>query len=522
MKQDAPGVIKRAGRFQVILIFEGIIVGAVAGTLVLLYRLALEYADTWMRYVLGYVKGNVAMMAGWFFMLAVMALLVGMLVKYEPMISGSGIPQVEGELAGKLQAPWHKVIFAKFTGGFLCMLGGLALGREGPSIQIGAMAGKGVSQKLDRGKTEESFLITCGASAGLAAAFHAPLAGVMFSLEEIHKNFSVSLLVSVMTASVTADCLCSLLLGGDSVFGFKISGHIPLRYYWTIVVLGVLLGFTGAFYNWFMLKVQDLFQRIKSIDVTLKILIPFLIAGVIGFTYPQVLGSGHDLVESLTAAGISVWSMALILLLRFAFSAICFGSGAPGGIFFPLLVIGAYIGGIYAVLCSQVTGLDVSYAANIVTLSMAGYFAAIVRAPLTGIILIFEMTGSLDQMLSLSIVSITAYITATLIKSKPIYESLLERLLCRRCESIYDGEEIKGEKILMADVVQHGSLVEGKTVGEIRWPEKCLLVAVKRGSEEIIPRGSTKLYSGDIIITMADNKNEASIKESMQKICSSS
>ena len=116
------------------------------------------------------------------------------------------------------------------------MLGGLALGREGPSIQLGAMAGKGVSRKLDRGKTEEHFLITCGASAGLAAAFHAPLAGVMFSLEEIHKNFSVSVLTSVMTASLTADILSTLFLGTDSVFRFEIVDSIPIRYYWMIVL----------------------------------------------------------------------------------------------------------------------------------------------------------------------------------------------------------------------------------------------------------------------------------------------
>ena len=182
MKQNAPGVIRRAERFQVILIGEGIIVGIVSGLAVLLYRLALEYADTWLRYILEYVKGNTVLTAGWFAALLIMAAAVSMLVKYEPMISGSGIPQVEGEIAGKIETKWYRVLLSKFAGGFLCMLGGLALGREGPSIQIGAMAGKGVSRRLDRGKTEEKFLITCGASAGLAAAFHAPLAGVMFSL----------------------------------------------------------------------------------------------------------------------------------------------------------------------------------------------------------------------------------------------------------------------------------------------------------------------------------------------------
>ena len=108
--------------------------------------------------------------------------------KKGPFISGSGIPQVEGEMAGKLNQVWWRVLPANFWR-FLSLFAGLSLGREGPSIQIGAMSGKAVSSLLGRGKTEEKYLITCGASAGLAAAFHAPLAGVMFSLEEIHKNF---------------------------------------------------------------------------------------------------------------------------------------------------------------------------------------------------------------------------------------------------------------------------------------------------------------------------------------------
>lgn len=521
LKQDAPGVIKRAERFQVILIGEGIIVGVVSGLAVLLYRLALEYADTWLGYIFEYVKGNALLTAGWFAALLAMAVTVAVLVKYEPMISGSGIPQVEGEIAGKIETKWYRVLLSKFAGGFLCMLGGLALGREGPSIQIGAMAGKGVSKRLDRGKTEEKFLITCGASAGLAAAFHAPLAGVMFSLEEIHKNFSVSLLVSVMTASVTSDCLCSLILGSDSVFRFEIAGAIPIQHYWMIIILGIILGFAGAFYNWFTLKVQELLRKVKCAGGTVKIAIPFLIAGVIGFIYPQVLGSGHDLVESLAGAGMSLGSIAVIFALRFVFSSICFGSGAPGGIFFPLLVLGAYIGGAYAVLCSEFAGLEEIYAGNIITLAMAGYFAAIVRAPLTGIILIFEMTGSLNQMLSLSLISITAYITATLLKSKPIYESLLERLLSNRNESIYDGEDVKGEKVLMNHAVQQGSEPEGKTIGEIAWPRRCLLVAVQRGSEELIPKGSTKLYAGDIIVTMTDDRDAAVTREKMNEICRS-
>ena len=188
MKKNISYTIKRANRLPVILIGEGLLVGAAGGLVVLLYRLALTFAGDALDRVLTLIEGDPLRTAGWFAVLVLLALIVGKLVKWEPMISGSGIPQVEGEIQGKLTEKWKRVLPAKFLGGFLCLLGGLSLGREGPSIQLGAMTGQGVSRLLDRGKTEEKYLMTCGASAGLAAAFHAPLAGMMFALEEIHNG----------------------------------------------------------------------------------------------------------------------------------------------------------------------------------------------------------------------------------------------------------------------------------------------------------------------------------------------
>lgn len=519
MKKDISGTIKRADRFKVILIGEGILVGAAAGLLVILYRVALEYAAEWLNVILEYAARSAVYMVGWFLALMLMALLVGRLVAYEPMISGSGIPQLEGEVVGKLEQNWRRVIAGKFAGGFLCMLGGLALGREGPSIQLGAMMGKGISKGLDRGKTEERFLITCGASAGLAAAFNAPLAGVMFSLEEIHKNFSVSVLTSVMTASLTADFLSTLILGTDSVFEFDIVSALPTRYYWMIVILGILLGVLGAFYNWFTLKVQELYNKPKGLNGTVKLMLPFLCAGALGFTAPELLGNGHSLIEHVTGADVSLTALIFLLIGRFVFSAVSFGSGAPGGIFFPLLVLGGLIGGAFASVGVEYFGMDSVYINNFVLLAMAGYFAAIVRAPLTAIILIFEMTGSLSQMLSLSIVSVVAYIVATLLKSKPIYESLLERLLEKQGGSVREDGEAAGQKVLTNFVVKHGSETDGSLIRDISWPDNCLLVAIQRGTEEIIPKGRTRLLAGDIIVTMMDERDSAAIREKLEKLC---
>lgn len=516
MKGDTAGTIRRAERFQVILIGEGLLVGGIAGLVVLLYRMLLGSAGEWLNRILAYAKESPIRMAGWFLILMFFAWLVSKLVTFEPMISGSGIPQLEGEMTGKLEQKWWRVLPAKFFGGFLCLLGGLALGREGPSIQLGAMVGKSVSNGLDRGKTEEKFLLTCGASAGLSAAFHAPLAGVMFSLEEVHKNFSVSVLVSVMTASLTADFISSTVIGTESVFQFDIVKVLPPEYYGMIVGLGAVLGILGAFYNWFTLKVQELYNKASFLNTTTKLMIPFFCAGILGFTVPELLGSGHALLEYLTAEDVMLGTVIFILAGRFVFSAVSFGSGAPGGIFFPLLVLGGFIGGAFASIGVQYFGLEMIYINNFVVLAMAGYFSAIVRAPLTGIILIFEMTGSLSQMLSLGVVSIAAYVVATLLKSKPIYESLLERLLEKQGQK---AEESHGQKVLTSFTVQEGSKLADALISEITWPENCLLVAIQRGSEELIPRGKTRLSTGDVIVTMTDERDMSHVHDKMEILC---
>ena len=519
MRKNTSQTIRRAQRLPVILIGEGLLVGAAAGIVVMLYRIALTYAGQWMNAALDWMRGDMLRTALWFAALLVMALIVSRLVKWEPMISGSGIPQVEGEILGKLTQKWKKVLPAKFCGGFLCLLGGLSLGREGPSIQLGAMSGQGISRLLDRGKTEERHLMTCGASAGLAAAFHAPLAGMMFALEEIHKGFSVSILVSVMTSSVTADYICSHIMGLDPVFQFRLEHVLPQNYYWMLLVLGVILGVLGALYNKVMLLAQDLYRKPKFLNETGRLIIAFMAAGVMGILMPSVLGSGGDLIVDLTGGELLLGAAALTFVVKFLFSAVSFGSGAPGGIFFPLLVLGALIGGIFAMACVELFGLDPVYINNFVLLAMAGYFTAIVRAPITGIILLFEMSGTVSQMLSLAVVSIAAYITATLLKSEPIYESLLERILQGQGGAEKKGAFSGGQKVLSEFVIMGGSALEGRKVMEIDWPKNCLLVAVEREGKEMIPRGKTQLQAGDRLTVMTDERDAGYIHDKMENLC---
>lgn len=477
-----------------------------------LFRVSLEQADAFRQSIGIFLSAHPWVVSLWMLALLGIAALVTLLLRVEPFISGSGIPQVEGEMQGGLSQTWWRVLLAKFIGGTLTIGAGLSLGREGPSIQMGAMAGKGVSRLSHRDKTEEKMLMTCGASAGLAAAFNAPFAGVLFSLEELHKNFSTDVLLSAMSASITADFISRYVFGLKPVFDFSAAQMMPLQNYWMVLILGILLGLVGTLYNFCVAKSQDLYSKIGSQFI--RTAIPFLLAGACLLVYPLVLGGGHNLIE-LVSQDMAIQSLLLLFCLKFLFSMISFGSGVPGGIFLPLLVLGAISGSTF----SEVLGLCgiENPLQNFVILGMAGLFAAIVRAPITGIILISEMTGNFSHLLTLSLVSLTAYAVADLLHAKPVYDMLLERLMKKQGAT----PPPSGEKLLIESPVCFGAPVCGKTIQEIPWPSGALVVSVKRHDQELVPHGDTILEAGDILVLLCNESESQPVHTALEKQCKS-
>jgi len=502
--------------FRLKLVFEGIAIGALSGGIIILYRISLEKADV--------IRDNIFFLLHktskwWIFVLFLSILLIsyllGVIVKKEPMISGSGIPQVKGQLSNQFKINWIRVIIGKFFGGILAIGAGLSLGREGPSIQLGASVGQGMGYTLGRQKLENKYLITCGASAGLAAAFNAPLAGVIFALEEMHKNFSPIVLSSAMAASLTADFISQQYFGHKPIFTFHALPALPLNHFPHIIVLGVIMGILGVFFNKALIKTLDFYKKLPILQ-EMKPALPLILAGILGFVLPQVLGGGHNLVNSLSTNNIPLTMLIVLVIVKFIFTMLSYGSGVPGGIFLPLLVIGALTGNIYGNITNHYFNVDPQYINNFVVLAMAGYFSAIIKAPITGSILITEMTGSFTHLLTLSTVSIVAYIVTDLMNSHPIYDTLLERLLTNKESSQYAGN--KHTKVILETVVCLGSQIEHQRIKDIQWPKDCLLVGIVRGEKEIIPKGNTIIEVGDYLIALTNENKEVQAREILQSL----
>ena len=504
-------VIKRFGDFRYKLVAEGVLVGIVVGLVVVFFRLALEFLESFLSKAVEFAGSNPWFIPVWFAVLTVAAGVTTLLLKWEPMISGSGIPQLDGEIQGYFQQKWWRVLIAKIAGGIITIGCGLSLGREGPSIQLGAMVGKGFSRIAKRMRTEEKFLITCGASAGLSAAFNAPIAGALFALEEVHKNFSVEVLLSSMAASVTSDFISRNVFGLRPVFDFSSAVAIPLSHIWIVVLVGLACGLLGIVYNRSIAAVQTLYEKIPSLFI--RIWIPFLLAGMIFVFFPIVLGGGNSLVMQI-AEGFPLKLLILILVVKFFFSLISFGSGAPGGIFLPMLVLGSLCGAVLHGVFAQF-GMDLNLQAMLI-LSMAGAFSAIVRAPVTGILLITEMTGNFSHLMFIALTSLIAFTIADLFHTQPIYEQLLRRMMLKFGKL---RPNKSGEKVLLEATVCHGAPICNKPVNNVNMPEHCLIISVKRGEEEIVPQGDTILLSGDILVILCDEYDSAGVSYALEKQC---
>ena len=437
-ENNVPGAFRALGNLKYRIILEGIVVGLLVGIVISAFRYALSQMDVLRNVMLGlavpeegsFLTGLEGHIWTGLIILGIFAVLVSYFVYKEPYISGSGIPQVKGELIGRIHTDWLRILLLKFFGGIMAIGSGLALGREGPSIQLGGMVGKGVSRLSGRLKSEERLLISAGSGAGLAAAFGAPLAGVVFVIEELRKDFDPKVLLSTMAASITSEYVASFVFGLDPVFAVFAFSKPTLTDYWMILILGLLLGALGVLYNKAIAVSQDLQSKIRP--RWLKAVFAVLAIGIVYTICPECLGSGHHLVEE-TGYGLHMaGTLALFLIVRFFFSVYSFGTGAPGGIFLPLLVLGALAGGLFTTVVSPLAGLPTGNEAFYVILGMAGLFAAIVRAPLTGIILISEMTGTLSGLLPLSLVALVSFLTAEALGGQPVYDQLLDRILNKK------------------------------------------------------------------------------------------
>lgn len=501
--------------FRLRLFIEGIFVGIFGGLCISLFRFLLGEAEALRIYaynaflIPAVAKENFIPLCLWAAALVVTGFLLYRMCLYAPMAGGSGIPQVKGVILGLYKMKWFRILWVKIIAGALGIGAGLSLGREGPSIQIGAVAGQGISRFLGRTRMEERYLITSGASAGLAAAFNAPLAGMMFALEELHRNFSGAVLLPTMTSAITATIVTHFFFGRSTSFHFLNLVPMPAEHLGLVVLIAISAGFAGIVFNYGLLHTDSFYNLPFFKNQYVKILFALFSACLLGFFLPQVLGGGNTLVDQLAAGRFTSLSFLVLLLIgKYVFTLISYGCGVPGGFFLPLLVVGALLGSVEAHVLVSLELINEVYTPNIIIIGMVSLFAASVRSPITGTLLILEMTGDFGHLMALALGSAVAYITAELLKGEPIYDALLKKSLSARPDKACEEE-----RNIVEVPIGSGSLLEGKKIRDVPRMKQTIIIDLKRHGESVIPDPDIRLQAEDFLYILTASKNAAALKQ---------
>jgi chloride channel protein, CIC family len=423
---DGPGLLPLA-------VLSGV-AGAGAGLICGLFRVALEEADR-LRTSLPVLWQDRPLLGSSLLVLAAAAagaLSAWLVRRFSDDAAGSGIPHVEAIIGGELPPARFILLPVKFAGGLMAIGAGFALGREGPCVQMGATLAHHLGKAFGRNSADCRSLLAAGAGAGLAAAFNAPLAGSAFVLEELVRKFETSNAIAALGASGSAIVVTRLFTGPAPDFIVTSIPYPALDDNLLCIALGVVAGVLGVAYNRVLLGALALADHLARWPVEIRAAIVGAAVGALAWFAPGLAGGG-DVLTQRTLEGMEPLALLpFIFMLRLVLGAASYAAGTPGGLFAPLLVLGAQMGSFFGGLFDPGSTDPASHAIAFAVVGMAALFTAVVRAPLTGMILVTETTANTTLLLPMVAACFSAMAVATMLREALIYDKLKERLLVAR------------------------------------------------------------------------------------------
>lgn len=517
------------------LVALSIITGLFAGVVVTFYNILMSLGEDVSASLYALLRENPAYIPLLFLGLCAGAVVIGTLVKFVPMIRGSGIPQIEGAARGIVRFKWYVTMCSMFAASLACVFLGYAAGAEGPSLEIGGCAGSATATLLRRNAMHRRLQTASGASAGLAVAFNAPITGVVFALEEAFRSFSPQVFIcsaiSVGVAVLTRNAIRAPLgfstgfsFNDIFIFNFSFDGSGAVFCLW-VLLAAVIVSIFGAAFYYAVFALKRLFKRITFLKGTGKYMIPFVVAGAFALISAYSIGGGHGFIQDLAThggqSGMSlesvfgasvIASLVIIVILRFITGVMSMGCGVPCGVFIPMLAIGAGLGAILSLLF-QSAGMDAKYSDYLVIICMAAFFTCIVKAPITGIVMVFELTGQFANFLPALIGIVTGLLLGKLFKTDSIYEKCLDMFIAE--EKIYE----KVKKVRLSLTVGENTRADGVAIRSIIWPANGLVIA-RTGLDGVdtVPDGETVLHAGESFIFECETDDEEELKKYLYTI----
>ena len=508
----------------------GALTGLFAGVVITCFVALCSLAERFARNdFYGFFRRNPAFIPLLFLALFAGSVLIGGIMRFMSSVRGSGIPQTDGATRGLFRFKWYEAVTGMFAAALFTIFMGVNAGSEGPSIMIGGGCGSFTSDLLRRNAIVKRYQVTSGACAGISVAFNAPLTGMAFAFEEAHKRFTPEVFVSSFSSLVVALVVRNLLgplmgLKNGAFFSAYSFGEVePFNIMFLVYVLfaAVIVALVGVAFYYLVLLVKKLFERsgvAKFAKGIFRVSIPFALAGAFGLITEYAMGGGHGFIEAVGSKGelhtvfsSPVWATLLIVvLLRLVATVLNIGAGVPAGAFVPILAIGAGMGALLSLLCGAM-GMDAAYSDALVMICMATFFTTVVKSPITGIVMVVELTWNFTFLLPVILGVAVGYLTGTLFRTEPIYDKLLDDML----EEAHRTHPVE-EFIIKVRVTDMGHAA-GRALRDVLWPGGALIVKILRGDEEISPDGNTHIKEGDILVVKSKTAEKEDYLESLIK-----
>ena len=473
------------------------IVGILTGVLVFIFKITSSHVMHKSKEIYAFVRENPKYLPLLIIGVVLVGALSALLLSYAKECRGGGIPTAVASIRGLIPMKWAQGIFALFVSAMLTYIAGVPLGNEGPSVQMGAAMGKGASGLFGkRNRAWERYNMTGGACSGFAIATGAPLAGVIFAMEEAHRRFSPTIFIvaatSVISGTVTSGVLSSLFNIDTTFFDLRIDEILPFRYLWIAVLIGVVCGISANLLTKVYHYVRKMSKRSSlKIPFIYNILIIFFVVSILGFISADFIGSGHSLIEKILERH-SVWYVILAaFVIRSLVMIFATNGGVSGGLFVPTLAFGAMISSLVADGLIALGIVDAQYYAIFIVIGMASFLSSSSRIPLTALAFSIEALCVANNILPVILGVVAAYIVAEITGKESFADTVIE---------VKSANAHAGKIPVIVDThmaVQPRAFAIGMEIRDVLWPPTCTVLSVDK--EVVKSHHTGKLEEGDIL-----------------------
>ena len=506
--------LKNSIKIVVPYLLYGTLCGSVTGAAIFFFKLIAKYLEEITKGIYSFARENAVYIPLVFLGLVLLAIAEYFLHKRIPEVKGGGIPRTEGILRGILSFKWLKTLVGTVVGSFISFFAGLPLGSEGPAVLIGTSLGGMCGKISGKGSARQRYIMSGGAGAGFAVATGAPISGMLFVIEEVHKKFAPTLIlivsVTVIAATGVNKALCSLFGMSDALFDFGLLPNFNMGYIAYLVLAGVILAFAVCAFDASIEHISDLTAKVKKyLPRPLKLVILFVAVGAFGLWFDEIVFSGHHVIGEVVSGHFDISFLLIILILRMALLLLATDSGATGGIYIPTLTVGVISAAIVARLMSLI-GMPAELVPLVSVIGMCAFLGGTLRSPFVALVFFVEITEGLGNVFYAAVAIFVVNIFTTFFDQKPFYDMVLEKM--EKTEFANKTLEVKFFEMK----VSHDAFVIGKSVRDIMWPHASVIVSISRDHRNFSDTdldGEKRLHEGDTLVLRARTYNEDELKD---------